>query len=507
MKVEVLNTGVFVYGSTPAGIAAAVEASRRGCKVLLACPKTHLGGMPASGLCTTDAVRRNLFRGFVIEFISKVRLHYLKTLGKNHPDYKLTHDGWFYEPSVAEKIFKEFIEQEENLTWLPGFYLKKVTVEDRMIKEVVIHSEKGEEKIIKATVWVDATYEGDLAAYAGVPYRVGREGREEYGESLAGIIFWDWKNGKEIKTSISGEPSMAIQAYCARCIVTYDEKHRVPIEKPETYEQHLPDYLPLIDDFRTGRVKKLSQILPMCPLPNKKMEINGHIEALTSINCPGISWEYPEASYEVRRELDRFHTDHALGLMYFLQNDPHVPEDIRNEARIYGLHDEEFSDNGYMPWQIYVRQGRRIMGREIVTQHNFTVDPKIGRTPVVKHPVAIGEHSFDVHPCHDRRWLVDGFMEGVLWFPRKASGPAQPGQIPYEAMLPVNIDNLIVPVAISATHVAMSVIRMEPVWMTLGQVAGLASYISVEQKVPICDIDPSPLPEILGIIVDPYEVP
>ena len=164
-----------------------------------------------------------------------------------------------------------------------------------------------------------------------------------------------------------------------------------------------------------------------------------------------------------------------------------------------GLHDEEFGDNGHWPWQLYVRQGRRIEGRAIITEHNFTPDPKTGKTPVVEGAIAMGEHSFDVHPCHDRRFLVDGFMEGVLWYPKKADGPAQPGQIPFGAMLPKNVDNLLVPVAMSSTHVAMSVLRMEPVWMTTGQIAGLAASMAREQNCDVASIDPEPLPKLLKI--------
>jgi hypothetical protein len=195
--------------------------------------------------------------------------------------------------------------------------------------------------------------------------------------------------------------------------------------------------------------------------------------------------------------------DHIHGLIWFLQHDPRVPSGIRDNLAPIGLHRQEFKDSGHWPWQIYVRQGRRIEGRALVTQHNFTVDPKTGRTPRVSQPIAIGEHSFDVHPCHDRRFAVDGFMEGVLWYPKKAFGPAQPGQVPYGAMLPKRVDNLLVPVALSCTHVAMSVLRMEPVWMTLGQIAGLAAAEAQTQRIDVASIDPAPLPAKLKIKIDP----
>jgi len=238
-------------------------------------------------------------------------------------------------------------------------------------------------------------------------------------------------------------------------------------------------------------------------MPRRKVEINGNIEALTSLNCPGVSWTYPDAGRHTRAALDRFHVEHAAGLLYFLQTEKGVPDGIAAEAKRYGLHDEEFKDDGHWPWQIYVRQGRRIKGRELVTQHTFTVDPKTGRTPAMPHPIAMGEHSFDVHPCHDRRYAVDGFMEGVLWYPNKAKGPAQPGQIPYGALLPREVDNLLVPVAMSSTHVAMSVLRMEPVWMTTGQVAGLAAATACQTKTDVAAVEPDPLPKKLRIKMEP----
>jgi hypothetical protein len=493
---------VLVYGSTPGGVTAAVEAARRGCRVVLACPKRRPGGMAASGLSTTDAVRPRLFGGLVAEFIAKVFAEYRSLLKSDEAQLKLVRNGWYYEPSVAEEIFRRLIESEhQRLRWLPEHWLERADVKDHRIRVVELRSAKGQPVTVAAHTFIDATYEGDLAAAAKVPFRVGREGREEYGEPFAGIHYMNWRTGQQIMTADTGEPSLAIQAFCARSIFTDDPAELVPIEKPDTYEEHLPDYLPLRGDFSSGRVKNWGW---GAPLPRRKYQANGAIEALTSLNIPGASWSWPEASRHHRERLEKFHVDHAAGLMYFLQNDAGVPDHIRKKMGAIGLHRREFTDTGHWPWQIYVRQGRRIEGRAIVTQHSFTVDPKTGRTPRVTSPIAIGEHSFDVHPCHDRRYTVEGFMEGVLWYPKKAFGPAQPGQIPYGVMLPKNVDNLLVPVALSATHVAMSVVRMEPVWMTTGQIAGLAAARSIEQHLDVAALDPNPLPAVLKIQTDPY---
>ncbi len=497
-----LDCDAFVYGSTPGGLAAAIEAARRGCRVILACPKTHPGGMTASGLCTTDAVRREVFGGLLIEFIDGVREDYRQTLGENSPAWPLIRDGWFYEPSVAERVLERMLEREaERLTFLRGYHLTKVESRDRIVDSAELETPDAGRVTVQARTFIDGTYEGDLAAAAGVPYRVGREGRDEHGESYAGIHYMNWKKGVQIMTPDTGEASPAIQAFCARSIFTTDPEKRVPFEKPASYEQHLQDILPLLDDFASGRVKRRTL---GTKLPRQKFQLNGSIDQLTSLNCPGVSWSWPEAGRHHRARLEQFHLDHAASYVWFLQNDKRVPEKIRAVWKPAGLHRDEFPDNGHWPWQIYVRQGRRIEGRALVTQHNFIVDPKTGRTPKVEHPIAIGEHSFDVHPCHDRRYAVDGWMEGVLWYPKKAFGPAQPGQVPYGAMLPRNLDNLLAPVPLSSTHIAMSVLRMEPLWMTTGQIAGLAASVAKEENRPAAEINPDPLPRRLKIKNDPY---
>ena len=492
---------VIVYGSTPGGIAAALEAARRGRRVLLACPYLHAGGMAASGLSTTDAVRREVFGGIVAEFIGRVRTHYEQTLGRDSPEWPLVHDGWYYEPSVAEKVFDAMLgEAGERLTFARGSHLIEAAASGSRIVDVLLEHADGKRERVSAHTYIDGTYEGDLAAAAKVPYRVGREARDEFGESFAGIHYMDWKTGKQIMTADTGEASPAIQAFCARCVLTLNPEKQLPIEKPDTYEEHLPDYLPLLDDFAEGRPRRWSG---GAPLPGGKRQFNGNIEWRTSLNCPGVSWSWPEAGRRHRERLAKFHVDHTAGLFWFLQNDPRVPDEVRKQVQPLGRCTDEFTHDDGWPWQIYVRQGRRIEGRAMVTQHNFIVDPKTGRTPRVEQPIALGEHSFDVHPCHDRRFAVDGFMEGVLWYPKKAFGPAQPGQIPWGAMLPKRIDNLLVPVALASTHVAMSVLRMEPVWMTLGQVAGLAASTAIEQHVDVATIDPGPLPKVLKIMTEP----
>jgi hypothetical protein len=458
--------------------------------------------MTASGLCTTDAVRPQLFGGLVAEFIARVRREYVAALGENSPQWPLVHEGWFYEPSVAERVFDAMLGAEApRLEFWRGHHLASAEAGGGKVQRITLEDPKGNRIDVTARTFIDGTYEGDLAAAAKVPYRVGREARDEHGEAFAGIHYMNWKTGRQIMTPDTGESSPAIQAFCARSIFTTDPAKLVPFEKPPTYEQHLEDLLPMLDDFESRRVTRRSL---GTPLPNQKFQLNGSIDALTSINCPGVSWTWPEAQRHHRERLERFHIDHAASYAWFLQNDPRVPDAVRKLWQTAGLHQDEFADSGHWPWQIYVRQGRRIEGRALVTQHNFMVNPKTGRTPKIEQAIAIGEHSFDIHPCHDRRYAVDGFMEGVLWYPKKALGPAQPGQVPYGAMLPNQLNNLLVPVALSSTHIAMSVLRMEPLWMTTGQIAGLAAAVAHDTGTDVANLDPAPLPKQLKILTDPW---
>lgn len=491
---------VFVYGSTAGGVAAALAAARRGCRVILACPQNHPGGMVASGLCTTDVRQRDLYGGFVAEYIAAVREEYRRTLGENSPDWSLIKDGWFYEPVVAERVFDWLLAGAPSLQYWRRHHLSDARVDGRRVVAVTLSDASGRRKWVEARTFIDGTYEGDLAAAARVPYRVGRESSAEHGESLAGIHYMDHRRGGgRLDVPGSGDASPAIQAYCARCIVTTDPAKSVPIEKPASYEQHRIDLLPLLDDIARGlKLRSLG-----APLPGRKHQINGQIALGTSINCPGVNWAWPEAGREYRAALARFHVEHAASYLWFLQHEPAVPAEIRAFWGQVGLHRDEFGDSSHWPWQIYVRQGRRIEGRARVTQHNFLRQGERGRTPQIPQAIAIADYMFDVHPCHDRRFAVDGILEGVLWYPTR-QGPAHCGQVPYGAMLPQRLDNLLVPVALSSTHVGMSVLRMEPVWMTTGEVAGLAAAIAKEGGYDVAAVDPTPLPRRLRLDVDPW---
>lgn len=495
---------VFVYGSTSAGIAAALHAARGGCRVLLVCPKRHPGGMLSSGLGGLDVRYRELLSGFVLEFHEARRkeLRRLESAGGARWRREKPVGGGFT-PSFTERVFERLLGAEgERLSFWRGHHLLGVDRASGRVRNVLLEEESASasRKLVEARTFIDASYEADLAAACGVPYRVGRESQEEFGEPLAGIRYFDARAGREIVTADSGAASPAIQAFCARCVLTTDPEKLVPFEKPESYEQHLPDLWPLIDDFDSGRQKSRGYGKPLAGL---RWELNGSIDRPTSLNLPGANWAWPEAGRAHRRRLERFHVDHAASFFWFLQNEPRLPSHVRARWKLVGRHRDEFPDSDHWPWQVYVRQGRRIEGRARVTQHNFTVQRGTGLTPRCEQPIALGDYTIDVHPCHDRRFAEQGWLEGALWFREGIPSPAQPGQIPYGAMLPKTLDNLLVPVGLCSSHIGMSVARMEPVWMITGQVAGLAAAEAWRAGVDVASIDPLPLAQRARILTDP----
>ncbi len=488
---------VIVYEATPGGITAALAAAREGCRTLLICSSRYIGGMTASGLCTTDAVRREAFGGIMLEFVRRVREYYLQTHGPKSDAFRLCQEGWWYEPHVAGLILRQMIDEQDHLTLLLEQQIVSVQAGPaRRIASLTCRAADGVETIYSATTFIDASYEADLAAMAGVPARVGREGKDEFDESLAGVTYFDWKKGKLLPAS-TGQAHRGIQAFCFRHTLTDDPNNQVHVDKPRDYSDVLPDFLPLIQDIETGRVRSMEDVTMTNVLPNRKIDANGQIEGLTSFNLSGGNWDYCEATPEQRKPIIAHHRLHAHGLIYFMQNDPRVPAAFRQEFNRWHFCKDEYPDNGHQPFQLYIRQARRIIGRITLTQHDYTIAPGKTITPRHDDSIAVAEHSFDIHPCQHRSAAVDGWMEGVLWFPDKAAGPAQPGQVPYRAMLPQEIDNLLVPVGMSATHIAFSVLRMEPVWMATGQAAGLAAAMAHKGGTTAAAIDVGKLQKTL----------
>ncbi len=480
---------VLVYGATVAGIAAAIAAARMGCRTMLVERGKHLGGMTASGLGSIDTMRTNAFGGIFHEFLGRVRAFYIATYGDSSEQYRLTYNGFFMEPKVAERVLDEMLAETQNLIVVRKSELAAALVENGTVVGARFRT-GAEERTVRAKVAIDGTYEGDLAAAAGVAYRVGREGRDEFGERYAGVIYYDWRaHRQQIHPASTGEASDAIQGNCFRVTLSDDPATRVPIDKPDDYADFLPLYKTFGKDCANGRARFLGEVLWINRLANRKYCINGHIEALTSLDQAEFSRLWPEAGWAERDTLFQRYVSYTKGFLWYLQNDAAISNIMRQEAGSFGLPADEYADTGHFPFQLYVRQGRRIHGAYRLTEADSIPAPGKARPPVHKDTISTFEHSFDSHAARDRLepnatvFTEDGFelIEGVIWFRNKnlLVSPNKPATLPYRAMLPEVMDGLLVPCALSATNVAFSAIRMEPCFMANGHAAGVAAALAV----------------------------
>ena len=501
MPAEQQEYDVAVYGATVAGIAAAIAASRAGCRTLLIERGDHFGGMTASGLGSIDTLRDNAFGGIFHEFLRRVREHYFHAYGKDSEQYRLTYGGFFMEPGVAEDVLNDMIQSENALHTRKRLELAAVIKHQQaVVGSTYTDRDTGEIIRFSHRVAIDGTYEGDFAAAAGVAYRVGREGRGQYDERYAGVIYHDWRyHRQEILTQSTGEPSENIQANCFRLTLSADPAKRLPIARPATYGEFYHHYQWLLDDFQRGRVRFLREILWLNPLANRKYCLNGHIEALTSPDLAGYSAAWADGDWAARDVLYQHYKDYTLGLLYFLQTDPGVPRIPKEEACSFGLPPDEYSHDGHFPWQLYVRQGRRIIGEYVITEHDSSPPPGRERPHIHNDAIAVYEHSFDSHACGTRGEpgavikASDGFelIEGVIWFRymNRLKAPNRPATIPYRAMVPEKVDGLLVAGGLSASNVAFSAIRMEPAWMAVGQAAGVAAAQAVSKGTSVRRVD------------------
>ncbi len=490
---------VLVYGGTVAGIAAALSAARMGCKTILIERGDHFGGMMASGLGAIDSLRENAFGGIFYEFLKRVREYYIETYGSGSDQYRMTYDGFFMEPHVAESILAQMLDSQTDLQCLKRLELKTIQKSGNSLHGTVyLDRDSGQTLSISHQMAIDGTYEGDLAAASGAAWRTGREGRSEFHERFAGEIFFDPRYYKqEILPESTGEPSPYMQANCFRLTLSDDPK-RIRFEKPGAYKDLYQQYYRwLLQDFDKGRIRHLYEIIWSNPLANHKYCVNGHIEALTSLNLAELSVEWAEGNWEKRERLYSYYKDYSQGLYYFLQNDPAIPTVPRVDASRFGLASDEYQAENNVPWQLYVRQGRRIVGEYTITEHDSIPKPGRQRPEIHKDTIGVYEHGFDSHPCRNRfeknalRTASDGYelLEGVIYFKSKMKSLNRPASIPYRAIVPEVIDGLLVPTALSATSVAYSSIRMEPVWMSLGQAAGNAAALALAQRIAVRNID------------------
>ena len=483
---------IAVCGGTPGGIAAALAAARKGRSVALIEYHSHLGGMSASGLGKSDIEHRQLIGGLFREFVGRIRDDYVQRFGPDSAHVRLCRDGYSFEPSVAEHAFTAMIQQQPTIDVYPSHVLQAVQGTDRRPCEIRIRDRITDEmRTVRAQVFIDATYEGDLYAMAGAAYRLGRESRDEFGEPHAGVVYFDYETGEFLPGS-SGAADPHLPAYTYRLCLTTDpaNSHRVE-QPPDGYDRRI--YLPYLEDLAAGRLgpprkfqegwgyypahfNTLMRALSITELPNRKVDANINPRPL-AFPFAEENAGYVEADWLQRERICQRHRELTLGLLYFLQHDPEVPGQHRELARQYHWPRDEFADNGHFPFQLYVREARRLRGCYTLTEHDVTGGGRGQQSGSCPDTVAIGEFPIDSFPCRKRQSGDTRVLEGYLGM---LAHLTRPYPIPYRIMIPESRDGLIVPVAASTTHVAYSSIRMEPTWMALGQAAGTAAHLCIE---------------------------
>lgn len=509
---------VIIYGGTSAAVTAAVEVMQTGKKVIIVSPDIHLGGLSSGGLGYTDTGNKATIGGLSREFYHRVWLHYNDSNSwkwERHEEYGNKGQGtpamdgenrtmWIFEPHVAEKVFEDFI-SEYNIPIYRDEWLNResgiVTKEGKIVSFTTLSG-----KTFEGKMFIDATYEGDLMASANVSYTVGREACSEYNEQWNGVQAGVYHHGHYFKSDISpyvipddpnsgllpyisSEPIQPnctgddkIQAYCFRLCMSNHPDNRVSFEKPENYDPK--NYELLARVFESGWDEWFNKY---DMIPNRKTDTNNH--GPFSTDFIGMNYDYPEASYERRKEIIKEHENYQKGLLYFVSTDKRIPEDVRNEMSKWGLAKDEFTDNGNWPHQLYIREARRMIGNYVTTENEV-----LGKINV-KDPVGMGSYTMDSHNI--QRYVTgEGYVqnEGDV-----GVHPGKPYKISYGSIIPKKEEctNLLVPVCVSSSHIAFGSIRMEPVFMILGQSAATAACMAIDRKEAVQDIDYSLLKEKL----------
>ncbi len=503
-------TDLLVYGATPGGIACAVRAAREGLNVVLVDHSQHLGGFLTNGAGGWETPCDYLRSPIYAEVLQAITGYYRSTYGEDSPQHLASMpqrgsrrhiDRAKVEPRVAEQVFDTLIEREKRITVYRGWYPSEAQREGTLLVSVTFRSMTGDEtRMVEANCFADASYTGDLAAVAGVPCRVGRESRDEYGEPHAGRVFvenhrsapagqigWpaDSASGKlNLRTfghasgpvfypESTGEGDGAVMAYNYRLILTDDPANRVEVLRPEAYQAS--DYHGVA----------WASIVPN--IPNRKIGWNAG-------RLIGPQHGYPEGDWPTRHRIDREYRDFIVGFLYYLQHDSEVPAETQEFWKPYGLPRDEFPDNGHLPYEVYVREARRIVGRAVFTEHDGLPVGADRRTPVHADSIATTDWPLDSVACH-ATVVGESAMDGVFFL----SEESRPAQIPYRCLLPQGLDNLLVPVCLSASHVGWGPIRLEPVWMQTGEAAGFAAALSAKQGIPPAQLNPC---ELIRTLVD-----
>ncbi|MGC3957799.1 MAG: FAD-dependent oxidoreductase [Verrucomicrobiota bacterium] len=507
-----VTVDVCIYGSTPSGIAAAVQSVRMGKSVIIVTPDQHLGGMSSSGLGFADTGNTAVIGGIAREFHQRIWQHYevpsswkwqvREKYGNRGQDTTAKDDTaktmWVFEPHVAQQVFESFLQEYKIPIYRDEWLDRTHGVRKRgtTIGEITTLSGKR----FAAKMFIDATYEADLMAAAGVDYHVGREAQNVYGERWNGVqvgVLHHRHHFGVLKQPVSpyvvpGDPQSGviwgvsavppgefgagdkkIQAYCYRLCLTDQPENRAPIAKPAGYDSSR--YELLLRIFVTGWRETFNKF---DLLPNRKTDVNNH--GPMSFDFIGGNYDYPEASYERRRDIIRAHRDYQQGWLYFIANDPRVPSDVQQRMQQWGLPKDEFATNGHWPYQLYIREARRMIGAYVMTEQDIL------KQRVTPDSVGMGSYTIDSHNVQ-RYISPEGHVqnEGDIGVATKG-----PYAIVYGALVPKRgqADNLFVTSCLSSSHIAFGSIRMEPVLMILGQSAATAAVLALDGKISVQEV-------------------
>ena len=500
---------VIIYGGTSASVIAAVQVKKMGKSVILVSPDKRLGGLSSGGLGWTDTGDKTVIGGLSRDFYHRIYNHYQEPEawkfqkqseygGKGQGNEATDHGErtmWIFEPSAALKVFDGYIAEYE-IPLHKGAYLDRETgVKMDGGKIVSITTLDGD--TFTGKVFLDTTYEGDLMAAAGVTFTVGREGKETYGEDWAGVrtdLFHHQHNFKDFKIDpyiVPGDPSSGViplvseeppgdknsadkrvQAYNFRICMTNVEENRIPFPKPPGYDEKRYELL--------GRVYDAGWKDPFHkfdPLPNHKTDTNNH--GPVSTDYIGGNYEYPEASYEKRKEIIEEHKNYMLGWLYYTMTSERVPENIRNKMNTWGLPKDEYGETGNWSPQLYIREARRMVGHFVMTENEL-----LRKMPT---PDSIGMGSYTIDSHNTQRYIS---KDGRVHNEGDIGVHVKPYEIAYGSLVPKKEEctNLLVPCAVSASHVAYGSIRMEPVFMILGQSAATAGVMAIEKGIAVQDL-------------------
>lgn len=446
------ESDLVIWDSTPAGLVAAVAAARGGLSVTIVTEDKHVGGLQTSGLGWTNAGQIPTIGGLTREFHRRVLKYYVDKYGDDSQPALDSKEGFRFEPHVAEAVYLE---------WMRDAGVRVVT------QEVIAGVDKSGTTItalrttsgrtFRGKIFLDASYEGDLLALAGCSFHLGRESRAKYDESLAGVTY---------PPERAGEEDRKLQPFDYRCCLTDVKENQVPFTQPPGYDPTAYAWL-MSRVGRNGTVR-MHNVLPINRMPRGKTDSR-------TAEWPGHSWDYIEATRARRADIDLAHRHHSAGFLFFLANDKSVPRVVQEEAQRWGLAKDEFTDNGNWPWHVYVREGRRLVGEYVMRQRDLIEDRF--------KPDSVGLCSWylDVHPVEVVRdgdtFHEDGYVHQSV----------QPFEIPYRSLLPkaAEAENLLAPVALSASHIAFASIRVEPVWMILGHACGTAAAQSLADAAPL----------------------